>query len=297
MRVVVTGAAGRLAQAVLPGLCADPAIGQVTGIDRVRPDFGHAKFEPVVADIHARAAHARLRGADALINLAFVVLRGRLPLEEMLRNNVDGTKALLSAANDAGVGSIVQLSSAAVYGRGTELAEDAPLAPLPQFQYALHKAEVDAWIAQALPRAAVLRPTIILGPDAQPLLRQIAAAPCYVRLPEPQPRLQCVHEEDVAQAIALALAHRASGAFNLAAPTDFSLRELVLARHPHAPGVPLALARVALGFAWRATGWGGEPGWLDGITESLTLDCRRARNVLGWRPRHPQWREIAGVLE
>lgn len=297
MRVVVTGAAGRLAKAVLPRLCADPAIGQVTGIDRVRPAFDHAKFQSVVADTGERAAHLSLHGADALVNLAFVVLRGRLPPHAMLRNNVDGTKALLSAAHDAGIGSIVHLSSAAVYGHGTDVAEDAPLAPLRRFGYALHKAEVDAWIAQALPGVAVLRPAIILGPNAQPLLRQLAAAPCYVRLPEPQPRLQCVHEDDVAQAVALALAQRASGAFNLAAPTDFSLRELVLARHPHAPGVPLSLARVALGFAWRATGWGGEPGWLDGIAQSLTLDCRRALSVLGWRPRHEQWREIAGIIE
>ncbi len=297
MRVVVTGAAGRLAQAVLPMLCANPAIARVTGIDRVPSAFRHAKFEPVVADIGDRAAHDRLRGVDALVNLAFVVLRGRLTLSEMRRGNVDGTRALLSAAHDAKVGSIVQLSSAAVYGHGTGIAEDAPLGPLPRFRYALHKAEVDAWIAQALPGIAVLRPTIILGPHAQPLLKRIAAAPCHVRLPDPQPRLQCVHEDDVARAVVLALAQRGSGVFNLAAPTEFSLRELVLARHPHAPGVPLALARLALGFAWRTTGWGGEPGWFDGITETLTLDCARARTVLGWRPRHEQWREIAGVIE
>ncbi|MGE5088980.1 MAG: NAD-dependent epimerase/dehydratase family protein, partial [Candidatus Levyibacteriota bacterium] len=247
MRVVVTGAAGRLARAVLPMLCAEPAIAQVVGIDRVQPAFGHLKFRALVTDIGEQAAHAQLRGADALVNLAFVVLRGRQPLREMLRANVDATRALLSAAHDAGVGSVVHLSSAAVYGRGTDIAEDAPLAPLPRFRYALHKAEVDAWIAQELPDAAVLRPTIILGPHAQPLLMQIASAPLYVRLPEPQPRLQCVHEDDVAQAIALALTRRASGAFNLAAPADFSLRELVLARHPRARGVPLALARAALG--------------------------------------------------
>ena len=297
MHVVVTGAAGRLARAVLPMLCADPAIARVTGIDRISPAFRHAKFEAAIADIGDPAAHARLRGADALVNLAFVVLRGRLPLREMHRSNVDGTKALLSAAQDAQVASMVQLSSAAVYGHGAGLAEDAPLAPLRRFRYAMHKAEVDAWIAQALPGTAVLRPTIILGPNAQPLLKRIAGAPCHPLLPDPQPRLQCVHEDDVAQAVVLALAQRASGAYNLAAATDFSLRELVLARHPRAPGVPLGLARLALGFAWHTTGWGGEPGWFDGITQSLTLDCTRARTLLGWRPRHEQWREIAGVIE
>ncbi|MBU6485043.1 MAG: NAD-dependent epimerase/dehydratase family protein, partial [Betaproteobacteria bacterium] len=269
----------------------------VTGIDRILPAFRHPKFEPVVADIAERAAHVRLPGANALVNLAFVVMRGRQPLREMARNNVEGTKALLAAAQAAGIGSIVHLSSAAVYGHGVGLAEDAALAPLPRFQYALQKAQVDAWISQVLPRAAVLRPTVILGPNAQPLLRRLASAPCYLRLPDPQPRLQCVHEDDVAQAVALALGLGARGPFNLAAPGDFSLRELVRARRPRAHGVPLALADIALRVAWRATGWGGEPGWLDGAAQSLTIDCSRASAVLGWRPRHAHWQEIAGVLQ
>ena len=215
----------------------------------------------------------------------------------MARTNVVATQALLSAAADAGVPSIVHLSSAAVYGQGIDVTEDAPLTPLPRFHYALQKAQVESWIVRNVPHAAVLRPTIILGPHAQPLLKQLAAMPLYVRMPDPQPRLQCVHEDDVAQAVTLALKCGASGAFNVAAPSSFSFRELVHARRPRASGVPLPIARIALTLAWRATGWGGEPGWLDGISGSLTLDCRRARAVLGWRPRHAAWREIVGMTK
>jgi nucleoside-diphosphate-sugar epimerase len=295
MRVVVSGAAGRLARVVLPSLCADGDIERVTGIDRVEPEFRHSKFEPVIADIGDPLAHAALRGADALVNLAFVLFRKRLPVVQMARTNVAATRTLLRAAADADVRSIVHMSSAAVYGQGVDVTEAAALAPLPRFQYAQHKAAVEAWMACELPHAAVLRPTIVLGKNAQPLLQQLAAMPFYVAMPDPQPRLQCIDEDDVAQAVALALRCRASGAFNLAAPSTFSVRELVRARRPHAPGVPLALARMALKLAWRTTGWGGEPGWLDGLTSSLTLDCRRARRVLGWRPRHEDWRRIVAA--
>lgn len=296
MRVVVTGAAGRLARVLLPALCADRDIGRVTGIDRVAPEFRHSKFDPVIADIAEPVAHAAVRGADALVNLAFVLFRERLPLDAMARTNVGATRALLSAAGGAGVRSIVHMSSASVYGRGVDVTEQAPFAPLPHFHYAQHKAAAEAWIARELPQAAVLRPAVVLGRNAQPLLRQLAAAPFYVRMRDPQPRLQCIHEDDVAQAVVRALQGRASGAFNLAAPSSFSVRELVRARKPRAPGVPLPLARMALYVAWRAAGWGGEPGWLDGITESLTLDCRRARTLLGWRPRYEEWRDIVGCL-
>ena len=286
MHVVVTGAAGRLARVVLRRLCENPAVERITGVDRVDTAYRHPRFAARVGDIGDRATREVLRGADALVNLAFVLLRGRMPLAAMAATSVDATIALLSAAADAGIESIVHLSSAAVYGQGTELAEDAPLAPLPRFAYARHKAEVDRFLARALPQVAVLRPTIVLGPNAQPLLKTLLALPFYVRLRDPQPRLCVVHEDDVASAVLLALERRARGPFNLAAPSTFSVRDVVRGRHVLAPGVPLALARVALEVAWRTTGWGGEPGWLDGAGASLTLDCTRARRLLGWQARH-----------
>ncbi|MGE5168728.1 MAG: NAD-dependent epimerase/dehydratase family protein [Rudaea sp.] len=292
MHVVVTGAAGRLARSVLPRLCAHASIERVTGIDRVAGAYRHPKFAHRVADIADRTAHETLRDADALVNLAFVLLRGRMPLSAMTATNVDATKALLSAAADAGIASIVHLSSAAVYGHGADLAEDAPLAPLPRFAYARHKADVDRFVAATLPQVAVLRPAIVLGRNAQPLLKTLLALPFYVRVPDPQPRLCTVHEDDVAAAALLALDRRARGPFNLAAASTFSLRDVVRARHPHAPGVPLALAHAALRLAWRTTGFGGEPGWLDGARASLTLDCTRARSALGWRPRYDDWSAI-----
>ena len=116
-----------------------------------------------------------------------------------------------------------------------------------------------------------------------------------MRLPDPQPCLQGVHEDDVADAIVAALAARVLGVFNLAAPQSFALRELVRWRRPHAVGLPLVVARVALALAWQTTGWGGETGWLDGISASLTLDCRRAAAALGWQPHHTDWREIVAT--
>ena len=295
MRVVVSGAAGSLAAALLPRLCADRRVESVLGIDRASCIFRHPKFASRVADVADDSARAELRGADAVVHLAFELFRGRRPLRSMERANVVGSRLYLAAAADAGVPRIVHLSSAAVYGPGEALAEDAPLAPLPRFHYARQKAQVERWVASEIPRAAVLRPTVILGPHALPLLRRLMAARLYVRLPDPQPRLQCVHEDDVARAIVAAIERGAAGAFNLAAPESFSLRELVRWRHPDAPGVPLALFRGVARLAWFATGWGGETGWLEGLDDSITLDCRRAEGRLGWRPRFAAWREIVAA--
>ena len=284
MRVCVTGAAGHLARALLPTLCAADWTERVVGVDRVACGFRHPKFSEVVSDVASRTALDEVRGADALVHLAYVVLRGRASAGAMRRVNVDAAISVIGAAAPAA--RVVALSSAAVYGNGEALAENAPLAPLPGFLYAAHKAELEAWIGRHAPRVAVLRPHIILGPHAQPLLRRLATLPVYPRLPDPQPRLQCVHEADVVRAILLALRSDATGAFNLAWPETFPWKALARSRHRRAIGLPLAWLRAALWLAWRATGWGGEPGWLAGAAESLTLDCARARDVLGWTATH-----------
>jgi UDP-glucose 4-epimerase len=285
MRVCVTGAAGHLAHALLPRLCAESWVSDVVGVDRVRSRFQHAKFTPVVSDLaHARVA-AEAGSADALVHLAFVVLRGRTSVREMRRANVAAAQSIVGAADAAGK-RVVVLSSAAVYGRGESVTESAPLAPLPGFLYAQHKTELERWIATRATRAVVLRPQVILGPDALPLLRQLAALPVYPRLPDPQPRLQCVHEADVARAILLALRTDSAGAFNLAWSEPITWKALARSRNRRAIGVPLSWLCAGLWVAWRVAGWGGEPGWLAGAANSLTLDCTRARDELGWSARH-----------
>lgn len=285
MRVCVTGAAGHLAHALLPALCAASWVERVIGVDRVQTGFRHPKFAEVVSDVGATRAVSEAQHADALVHLAAVVTRGRVSAREMRRVNVDAATAIVGAADAAGA-RVVVLSSAAVYGRGEAVSEAAPLAPLPGFLYAETKTALERWIATHAPRTAVLRPHVILGPHALPLLRQLAAMPVYPRVPDPQPRLQCIHEEDVAQAILLALGSDAAGAFNLAWPEAFAWKALARARHRRAIGVPLSWLRASLWVAWRLGGWGGEPGWLAGAADSLTLDCARARDALGWTPAH-----------
>jgi len=285
MRVFLTGSASHLAQVLLPKLCAWNEVESVVGIDLRPAIFSHPKFTHHAADIRGPEAEGLMRGCDALVHLAFVVLRGRMPEAEMRDINVRGTRHVFETAAAQGLRRLVHLSSAAVYGHGEALAETAPMRPLPGFFYGAHKAAIEAWMERALPQAVRLRPHIILGTHCQPLLRAILRQPFYVALPEPQPRLQCVHEDDVAEAILASLFSEASGPFNLAAPGDYSVREAIQARHRFAMPLPFAVAKGALRAAWRINGFGGEPAWLDGIRRSLTLDCERARTNLGWVPR------------
>lgn len=286
LRVMVTGAAGHLARAVLPLLCDSAEITNVVALDRNSVLFKHAKIDPLRADLRDASIESVLKRCDALVHLAWTVIRGRMSAGAMRANNIDASLKLFLAARAADVKCVIQVSSAAVYGSGSLVSEHAALQPLDNFLYAQQKAEFETWLVKEFPAALILRPHIILGPNALPLLKSLLAVPFYVKLDDPQPLLQCVHEDDVAAAIVLALNASAAGAFNLAASDTFSYRDIIRQRHRHAFGIPYGVGRTALYAVWRALGLGAEPGWAAGMRHDLTLDCHKARELLGWQPRY-----------
>ncbi len=295
MRVFLSGSASHLAQALLPKLCARSEVSAVIGIDLRAAAFAHSKFTQHNADIRSPETVRLMQGCDALAHLAFIVLRGNMTAAIMQDINVQGTRQLFHAARQARIARLVHLSSAAVYGGGENLSESAALRPLPGFLYGQHKAQLEAWLASEFPEAVRLRPHIILGPQCQTLLLKILRQPFFVSLAEPQPQLQCVHEDDVADAIIASLLLPASGPINLAAPGSFSFKQAIAQRHAGALPMTFGAAKMALKLAWRFTGFGGEPAWLDGIQYPLTLDCSRAQQVLAWQPQYDALAALASV--
>jgi len=295
LKVLVTGSSASLAHAVLPRLCAEPAITEVTGIDLRAPHFIHPKFRALQTDFRDSRIDGLLAGHDALVHMAYVVLRGHLRVEIMHDINVSASLKLLQAARAAGLKRIIHLSSAAVYGSGCDLDEQAAQAPLPGFLYGMHKAELERQIGNLVPECVRLRPHVILGPHAQPVLRQILDLPLYLRLDDPQPELQCVHEDDVAAAVVASLLKNVSGPYNLAAGDCWTLRAVMRSRHGRCLPLPPGIARAGLALVHGISSWGGETGWLDGLRHTLTLDCRRAEQELGWKPAHSGTQALAAT--
>ncbi len=286
MKVFVTGSSSHLAAALLPRLCARPDIEQVTGIDLDPPRFRHARFNAAQLDIRSPRLEDLLAGHEVLVHLACARLQGSLSDQEMFDINVTGGHKAFHAARRAGARRLIHLSSAAVYGSGVHLNESAPLVPLPQFPYARHQAHLEKLLQIEFPDCVRLRPHLILGPNSRPELKRLLHLPCYVHTPAPDPLLQCVHEDDVAQAVLLALDKKVQGPFNLAVEDNFSLREVIKRRHRIALPLPPFVARAGLSMARRWLGWDGELAWLEGLTRTLLVNCRRAIVELGWRSTH-----------
>lgn len=286
MQVFVTGSSSHLARVLLPRLCAAADVERVTGLDLAPPHFSHSKFHALRGDIRDPKLGDSMAGHTALVHLAFVVLRGRMTAARMFEINVTGSMRAFNAARGAGISRLVHLSSAAVYGSGIHLDEAAPFQPLSGFLYGEHTALLETMLAIEFPDCVRLRPHVILGPHAQPLLKSLLRQPFYLRLPRPHPLLQCVHEDDVADATLLSLRLGTGGAFNLAVEENMTYQELMQRRHRVSLPLPLTAARTALKLAWKFYGWGGEPAWINSMSQSLTLNCRRALVELGWRRRH-----------
>ncbi len=108
---------------------------------------------------------------------------------------------------------------------------------------------------------------------------------------------QGVHSDDVAQAYTLAvLNERASGAYNVAAEPVLQgegLAEMLGARPVK---IPAAALRAAAGVTWRLRLQPTDPSWVDLALQSPLMDSSRARNELGWAPRHTAGQALAELL-
>jgi UDP-glucose 4-epimerase len=287
-RVFLTGSSSGLASALLPQLCRRDDVVEVIGLD-VRPTaFSHPKFQFQAGDIRAPDLAVRMRGCDALVHMAYAVMRGALSDEALHANNVGGALNVFRSAAQAGVTRAINLSSVSVYGPGLGMDEQCALAPAPNFTYAHHKAEIERELGRAHPGVVHLRSHLIFGRHAQPFLKQMCRSRVVITPPRPFALLQIVHEDDVADAVVRCLGREVSGAFNLAAPLPLSLPELV--RHGRCLTVPLPLGwvRAAVALA-RRFGNRDEFAWLDVFDTALTVDCTRAERLLGWRAAHTPW--------
>lgn len=290
--VVITGVVGRLGKRVCRLL---HRMVRVIGVDRRefpdRPkDVTHLRIDlrrKKMRDVF-RAGNVR-----AVVHLG-VMHDPRASTNDHHSWNVVGFGKMLESMAQFGVRKLVVLSSANVYGPRPDnpqfLAEESPLLGSQDFSDIRDLIEVDM-LAQSFfwrhpsCETVILRPTHILG--------AVKNAPSnYLRLPVVptlmgfDPMVQVIHCDDVARAIVMALRPGARGIFNLAGPEPAPLSRIlrVLGR-PRLP-VPHGAARAALSqlFRYRLSSFPAPE--LDHIRYVCMVDDRRARDALGYAPRH-----------
>jgi UDP-glucose 4-epimerase len=304
MRVVVVGATGNVGTSLLEALADEPQVDSVLGLARRRPRLELSKVEWAQADVARSDLLPHFRGADCVVHLAWLIQPSR-DLNRVWLANVHGSARVFRAAAEAGVPSLVYASSVGTYSPGPKdrrVDESWPATGIPTSFYSRHKAEVesilDAFVREhPETRVVRLRPGLIFKREAGKEIRRLFTGPllppALVRpglvpiVPDiPRLRFQAVHSLDVGEAYRLAIVSDTRGAFNIAADPVLDPQEL--ARLLDARTVPMP-ARAARAFAlatWRLHLQPTPPGWVDLALGVPLLDTTRARDELGWEPRH-----------
>jgi UDP-glucose 4-epimerase len=302
MRVVVTGATGNVGTSLLDALAGESRVEEVLAVARRRPDRAFPRTTFVSADIVRDELASLMRGADAVVHLAWLIQPGHN--EAVTRAvNVGGSERVFAAAVERGVPALIYASSVGAYSAGPKdrfVDESWPTMGTRTSFYARHKAAVERTLDRLEAerpelRVVRMRPALIFKREAATEVRRLFAGPLLPRAlvrPElipfvpdhPRLRFQAVHSRDVGEAFRLALLSNARGPINLAADPPLGPAELsrmLGARRMKVPA-PALRAVAAATFALRLQPT--EPGWLDLGLAVPMMDSSRARTELGWRP-------------
>src|SRR3712207_3046958 len=145
MRVAVVGATGNIGTSVLRSLEKEERVGSVLGLARRLPGMTMPKVEWASADVVTDDLVPHLRGADAVVLLAWIIQPSR-DLNKQWMVNVEGSMRVARAAREAGVPALLYASSVGAYSPGPKdrrVDESWPTGGTPTSYYARHKAEVE----------------------------------------------------------------------------------------------------------------------------------------------------------
>ncbi len=182
----------------------------------VRPYGVVGQVEPILANIRDDdSVRAAIHGADAVVNCVGI-------LAEQGKNKFDAVQAegagrVARIATEEGVARMVHISA---IGADPDSASD----------YARTKALGEANVLEAFPRAMILRPSIVFGPEDQFFNRFAAMTRLGPILPVvgAGTRFQPVYVDDVAKAAVMGVLGTANpGVYELGGPDVHSFRDLI----------------------------------------------------------------------
>ncbi|MCZ4586856.1 NAD-dependent epimerase/dehydratase family protein [Rhodococcus opacus] len=304
LKVVVVGATGNVGTSVVTALSTEPAVGEVVGVARRRTEWTAPKTTFVEADVATDDVRDIVRGADAVVHLAWLFQPTHKP-SVTWDNNVVGSIRVFDAVANEGVPALVYASSVAAYSPGPtdlEVTEDWPTHGWPGAAYPREKAYLERFLdAFELRnpdlRVVRMRPGFIFKRESATAQRRLFLGPLLpgrlmraARIPVvplvDDLRAQILHTSDAAAAYVQAVLRPVRGAFNLATAPPVDGR--VLADYLDARQIPLPrrAIRAALWTAWHAHAVPASPGLLDTVMHLPLMDSTRARAELGWAPKY-----------
>jgi len=308
-RVLITGVSGYIGRALCRALDRTPWCARIDGLDVRAPQdrIDKLRFRRLDINDPGLGDHLAACAPDVVVHLAFVVD----PLHDealMRRINVDGTRRLLEATARAKTPQVMVASSGTAYGAWPDnpvpLQESDPIRPHPTFQYAREKAELEGLYRRQMdahPEVvfSVIRPCVLYGPLVDNYLSGLLTdLPVVFGIAGFEPRLQFVHEVDVARAIITIVEKQGRGAFNIAPPDTLSMDETLHMAGKPVLRLPPALLAALVDLIWRLhlPVLGAPSPMLDFLRYPWVLDSTRLTGELGFSFRYSSREAITTML-
>ena len=292
--VAVTGVNSYFASTVLPRLQADPEIDRIVGIDVTPWKGGFRKVDFHRLDIRSERLVDALAGVHALYHLAFVVAE-RHDKNETHAINIEGTRNVFEAAVAAGVKKVIYTSSTTVYGAHPDTPlgfdETQPLRPNLDSYYSSDKVAVEQFAVEffrAHPEVTftVLRAALAAGPHMKNFFHQLYSMPVLALAQDRSPHQHFIHEEDLGNALHLALQKDLPGVYNVGAddtvPAEWAFREAGV-RVIRLPS-PVLKGLMNAAFALRLLP--ASQGWASLSEYTIFPSSEKLKRAAGWRPRY-----------
>jgi UDP-glucose 4-epimerase len=292
--VAVTGVNSYFASTLLPRLDADPQVERVVGIDVTPWKGGCKKVDFHRLDIRSRELGDVLAGVDALYHLAFVVAE-RHDKQATHDINIQGTRNVFEASVKAGVKKVVYTSSTTVYGAHADnplaFDESQQLRPNTDSYYSSQKASVERFANEffsAHPEITftVLRAALAAGPHMKNFFHALYSMPVLALATGAAPLQHFIHEEDLGDALHVALRQDVPGTFNVGAddavPADWAFHEAGVRVIRLPSNVLKALTNAA--FTMRLLPAG--QGWASLSEHTIFPSSEKFKSATGWKPRY-----------
>lgn len=316
-RVLVTGGSGFLGRSVVAGLAGRPdEVELVVSADLRLPDRSDRtdRVEHVTCDVTDAAAVSAAVGGhriDTVVHLASIVNPGKsTTVEQEYAVDVTGSRNVLDACLEHGVGRVVVSSSGAAYGYHADnpdwLTEDDPVRGTDTFPYSLHKRLVEEMLAELRETSpelqqVVLRIGTILGESVDNQITDLFRKKRLLKIRGSESPFVFIWDQDVVAVMIQAVVGKRTGIFNVAGDGAMTVDQIAAELGKDVLEIPVSALKAALavGHALRLTPHG--PAQTDFLRYRPVLANDRLKSEFGYIPRHTSreaftaWRQSQGL--
>jgi nucleoside-diphosphate-sugar epimerase len=278
--VLITGISTSIGKRLGASLSMDNSVGQVVGVDTVRPGSMMPRFRFIESDVDDFDIDSVGGPVDVLV------------VADPEGLSTAGYRRLLVAAENAGVRSAVVVSTTAVFGawesNSVPLTDNSPLRPNHSFPMIAELAErervtADWRLANPKMKVAILRLGMLVDDSAEV---PTALARTDWHTDENNGRLvQFLHIDDAVTAIVTAAKEELDGAFNAAPPDFLAVRKArEVAGVTPRPALPRVMATVFNELQWRKSKYESGYGDFAHYLKHPWVVSSEALTAAGWVP-------------